>query len=154
MSDDVVTRLVDQVEATRTELELALADPALVNDRVRFAEVNRRWSGLGEAFALAARYRDAQAQVAEAQELLAGGEDPDIRAILREAEEEIETLGPALREAMVEPDPNDGRDVIVEIRAAAGGEEAALFARDPVRGLAPQPQVDQTIGRIGRRFRY
>ncbi len=39
-------------------------------------------------------------------------------------------LGPALREAMVEPDPNDDRDVIVEIRAAAGGEEAALFARD------------------------
>ncbi len=131
MSDEAVDKLVDQIEVTRGELETAMADPALVADRVRFAEVNRRWSGLGEAFALSARYRDARAQALEAAELLeAGEEDEDIRAILQESETEMEQLGPAIREAMVEPDPNDGRDVIVEIRAAAGGEEAALFARD------------------------
>ncbi len=131
MSDEVVDKLVDQVEATRGELEAAMADPALVSDRARYAEVNRRWSGLNEAFELAARYRDARDQAAEAAELLdAGEDDDDIRTILREAEDELAELGPALREAMVEPDPNDARDVIVEIRAAAGGEEAALFARD------------------------
>ncbi len=130
MSDEVVDRLVDQVEATRGELEAAMADPELVGDRVRYAEVNRRWSGLSEAFELAARYRDAQTQASEAAELLDAGEDDDIRTILREAEAEMDELGPAIREAMVEPDPNDARDVIVEIRAAAGGEEAALFARD------------------------
>jgi len=130
MSDDVVTRLVDQVDTTRAELEAALADPELVNDRLRYADVNRRWSGLSEAFALAARYRDAQSQVAEAEAMLADSDDEDIRAILKESKDELDALGPALREAMVEPDPNDDRDVIVEIRAAAGGEEAALFARD------------------------
>jgi len=130
VSDEVTGKLVDQVEATRIELETAMADPELVSDRVRFAEVNRRWSGLSQAFELAARYRDAQGQVAEATELLEADDDEDIRTILREAESELDTLGPAIREAMVEPDPNDARDVIVEIRAAAGGEEAALFARD------------------------
>lgn len=131
MSDEVVDKLVDQVETTRGELEAAMADPELVSDRTRFADVNRRWSGLSEAFELAGRYRDAQSQAAEAAELLdAGEDDDDIRTILREAEAEMDELGPAIREAMVEPDPNDARDVIVEIRAAAGGEEAALFARD------------------------
>lgn len=130
MSDDVVTRLVQQVEATREELEAAMADPELVNDRIRYAEVNRRWSNLGSAFALAAQYRDASDRALEADELLAEDDDDDVRALLKEAREEMDALGPQLREAMVEPDPNDGRDVIVEIRAAAGGEEAALFARD------------------------
>ncbi len=130
MSEDVVTRLVDQLDATRTELEAALADPDLVNDRLNYANVNRRWSALSEAFGLATRFRDAQTQVAEAEEMLAEADDDDIRALLKEARDELDMLGPAIREAMVEPDPNDDRDVIVEIRAAAGGEEAALFARD------------------------
>jgi len=130
MSDDVVDRLVEQVEATRAELETAMADPGLVSDRVRFAEVNRRWSGLSDAFEIAAAYRDARTQATEAAELLEADDDDDIRQMLREARAEMEALAPRLREAMVEPDPNDGRDVIVEIRAAAGGEEAALFARD------------------------
>lgn len=130
MSDDAVDRLVAQIETTRAELEGALGDPELVSDRLRYADVNRRWAGLAEAFGLAARYRDAETQAAEAAELLAEGDDPDIRDLLRDAEAQLEEIGPALRESMVEPDPNDGRDVIVEIRAAAGGEEAALFARD------------------------
>ena len=130
MSDDVFIRLVEQIEATRGELQDAMADPGLVSDRARFAEVNRRWSALTEAFALVDRWRDATARAAEARELLAEDDDDDVRSLLREAEDEQADLEPRIREAMVEPDPNDGRDVIVEIRAAAGGEEAALFARD------------------------
>ncbi len=130
MSDDAVERLVTQIETTKKELEDALADPALVNDRLKYADVNRRWSGLSQAFGLAATYRDAQVQAREAQEFLAEDDDPDIRALLRDAEAQMDEIVPAIRHAMLEPDPNDGRDVIVEIRAAAGGEEAALFARD------------------------
>jgi peptide chain release factor 1 len=125
-----VEALVEQLERTRRELDAALADPALVADRARFAEVAKRHADLERAFRLAERYRDAENRVREAEELLAQGEDPDLRALLQEAEAELEALGPEIREAMVEPDPNDERDVLVEIRAAAGGEEAALFARD------------------------
>ena len=129
MSDDPYAGLVKQIEETKAELEAALADPDLSADRIRFADVNRRWRSLETAFALAARYRAAVDTLAEAQELIDAG-DEEAQAFLREAEEEITVLGPQIREAMVEADPNDERDVIVEIRAAAGGEEAALFARD------------------------
>jgi len=123
-------RLVGQIEDTRRDLEQALAEPDLVADRARFAEVNRRWSALQPAVALADELRRCQSDVTEAEALLAEGDDPDLREMLAQARERIEAIEPELREAMVEPDPHDERDVIVEIRAAAGGEEAALFARD------------------------
>lgn len=107
-----------------------MADTELVSDRSRYAEINRRWSTLTEAFRLVDLWRDAESRAREASELLAEGDDDDMRAIAREAEDEMQSLSGAIREAMIEPDPNDAKDVIVEIRAAAGGEEAALFARD------------------------
>ena len=125
-----VAPLVEQIERTRSELSDALSDPDAASDRTRYADLTRRYSGLEQAATLAARWREAEQQAHEAREMLAADDDPDIRALLKEAEAEIEELEPLIREAMVEPDPNDGRDVIVEVRAGAGGEEAALFARD------------------------
>lgn len=127
---DTVARLVERIEQTRTELTEQLSDPELPSDRARFAEVSRRYAGLGEAFALSERYRDARGRADEARELLEEDDDDDVRALLRDAEAELADLEPAVREAMIEPDPNDDRDTIVEIRSAAGGQEAALFARD------------------------
>jgi peptide chain release factor 1 len=129
VTDDPVDRLVRQIQETKKELELALAEPDLANDRLRYAEVNRRWRGLEQAFGLADRYQTARQTMVEAQELLDAG-DEEARAFLREAQDEVDAIGPELREAMVEVDPNDDRDVILEIRAAAGGDEAGLFARD------------------------
>ena len=128
--DERIPLLAEQVLRTRDELSQALADPALPSDRLRYAEVTRRWAALAQAFELAERLEDARGRAQEALALLDEGEDPEIEALLRDAESEAEDLGPQLREAMVEPDPNDDRDTIVEIRGAAGGEEAALFARD------------------------
>lgn len=130
MTDPAIDRLVEQIVSTHAELQASLSDPDVVGDRVRFADLSRRFSHLGQAAELAGRYVAAREQAAEARELLAAGDDEDMRALLRDAEGDLETLGPAIREAMIEPDPMDGKDVIVEIRAAAGGEEAALFARD------------------------
>ncbi len=122
--------LVDQIVRTRAELSEALADPDLSADRVRYADVNRRWFHLSEAFTLADRWIDATGRVDEAREMLAEGDDDDVRSLLDEAERELADLEPRIREALIEPDPDDDRDTLVEIRAAAGGEEAALFARD------------------------
>jgi peptide chain release factor 1 len=126
----VLGRLVEQIERQRRELTEAMSDPALVDDRERYADISRRYSRLEPAFALADRHRDAAGRAAEAEALLAEGDDDDVRELLREAQDELAELEPLIRESMVEPDPNDHKDVIVEIRAAAGGEEAALFARD------------------------
>ena len=127
---DATTRLVAQIERTQAELDGELARPELVSDRERYAQVTRRYSELAEAFRLAVLFRDAANRVAEARELLAEGEDADLRGILSEAEAELEALEGPLREAMVLRDPDDDRDTIVEIRAGTGGQEAALFARD------------------------
>lgn len=127
-----IERLVEQILRTRDELTEALADPELAGDRGRFAEVNKRWSDLSDAFALVERWRDAAARAEEAQAVLDDGDDPDMREFLEEAHAELAELGPRIREAMIEPDPDDDRDTLVEIRPAAGGEEAALFARDLV----------------------
>ena len=125
-----VEGLVSQVERTRAELSQALSDPDVASDRTRYADLTRRYAGLEEAAQLSARWRDASGRAAEAREMLTEGEDEDFRALLKEAEAEVEELEPLIRTAMVEPDPNDARDVIVEIRGGTGGEEAALFARD------------------------
>ena len=130
MSDAAARSLVEQILRTRDELSEALADPGLPSDRARYAAVNKRWSDLTGAFALAERWQDAEGRADEAREFLAEDDDADMRAILEEAERELDDLAPQIREAMIEPDPDDDRDTLVEIRAAAGGEEAALFARD------------------------
>ncbi len=125
-----VDGLVTQVERTRAELSQALSDPDVASDRKRYADLTRRYAGLEEAAQLAVRWRDALGRATEARAMLAEGEDEDFRALLKEAEAEVDELEPLIRAAMVQPDPNDSRDVIVEIRGGTGGEEAALFARD------------------------
>ena len=129
MSTDV-RPLVEQIARTRAELGDALADPDLHSDRARYAAVTKRWSDLAEAFELASLWEDAAGREAEAESMLAEGDDDMVRSLLDEARAELEALAPRIREAMIEPDPDDDRNTIVEIRAGTGGEEAALFARD------------------------
>jgi peptide chain release factor 1 len=136
-----VEGLVAQIERIRAELDAQMADPDLSGDRVRYTEVTRRYAGLQEAFDLVAAYRDMESQAAEAEEILAEEDDADMRTLVRESRDEIERLAPLIREAMIEPDPADDKDVIVEVRAGAGGEEAALFARDLLEVLTKYAQI-------------
>jgi peptide chain release factor 1 len=129
MSADVRS-LVQQIARTRDELADALGDPALPTDRARYAAVSKRWSDLSEAFELAGRWEDAAGREAEAEALLAEDDDDEVRSLLADARAELDDLAPRIRDAMIEPDPDDDRNTIVEIRAGTGGEEAALFARD------------------------
>jgi peptide chain release factor 1 len=127
-----VRPLVEQIARTRDELADALGDPELPSDRARYAAVTKRWADLAEAFELAALWEDAADRAAEAEALLAEDDDDEVRSLLEEARAELAELAPRIREAMIEPDPDDDRNTIVEIRAGTGGEEAALFARDLV----------------------
>jgi peptide chain release factor 1 len=130
-----VEPLVKQIEEANAEVERGLSDPELQSDRVKLRELGRRHKRLSEANALARRWRELHGSLEEAQAMLAAGEtDPEMRAYLEgeiaTAEEALPPLEEELRAAMLEPDPDDDRDVIVEIRAGAGGDEAALFAGD------------------------
>ena len=127
----MIEKLVDQVEARFADLQRQMSDPAVIGDRERYAAVGREYSELERAHELAAEWRRLRDDLAGARELLdEGGDDAELRKLVDEAPGRIAELEEEIRLAMVERDPNDSKDVIVEIRAGTGGDEAALFAGD------------------------
>jgi peptide chain release factor 1 len=128
--------LVEQIEARHAEAEAQLSDPAVIGDRLRYAEAGRLYNQLAPAARLADEWRRAQDDAAGAEELLAeGGEDPELRQMLETARARSAELEEQIRLAMVERDPSDEKNVIVEIRGGAGGDEAGLWAGDLFRML-------------------
>jgi peptide chain release factor 1 len=130
--DDLVTQLLTRFG----ELEAELSDPAVIGDRERFAAASRAYRELEPAAKLAAEYRRAADDLEGARELLAeDGEDPELRDLLDSSRERMDALEDEIRLAMVERDPNDDKNVIVEIRPGAGGDEAGIWAGDLYRML-------------------
>jgi peptide chain release factor 1 len=127
----VIDDLVEQIETRFAELERQMADPEVIADRDRFAELGRAYRELQAAHELAREYRTLRDDLEGARELLAeDGEDPELKGVLAEAPARIEELEEEIRLAMVERDANDAKNVLVEIRAGTGGDEAAIFAGD------------------------
>jgi peptide chain release factor 1 len=115
------------------ELEARLADPTIAADNRRYIELTRRFAALGDIVKLARDRRERLDDVETARALLEeadAAERDELRAEAASAEAEIGRLDEALKVLLLPKDPNDGRNVIVEIRGAEGGEEANLFARD------------------------
>ena len=126
----MIEQLVEQIEARFAELEQLMSDPAVIADRERYAEVGREYRELQPGRELAVEYSTLKDDLEGARELLEEGEDAELRKVVEEAPERLERLEEEIRLAMVERDPNDAKNVIVEIRAGTGGDEAALFAGD------------------------
>jgi peptide chain release factor 1 len=126
----MIDQLVEQIEARFAELEQQMSDPGVIGDRERYAEVGREYREIGPARELAREYATLKDDVEGAKELLAEGEDEEMRKVVDEAPQRLSELEEEIRLAMVERDPNDDKNVIVEIRAGTGGDEAALFAGD------------------------
>lgn len=122
-----------ELEREYNEIEGSLADPAMIADQRRYAELNRRYRDLGELVARLRELAQATDDLVAAREMLTEAEGTD-RDLLREevdgAERSIERLDEEIKVLLLPKDPNDDRNVIVEIRGAEGGEEANLFARD------------------------
>lgn len=126
-----------EIEKSYQELERQLAEPGVYQDRARYAELAKAHAELGEVVSHLREYRRALREAEEARELLRGENDPEmlafLRESLREAEERVEELEGRIRLLLIPRDPRDEKDVIMEIRAGAGGEEASLFAGDLYR---------------------
>ncbi|HEV3228760.1 MAG TPA: peptide chain release factor 1 [Solirubrobacteraceae bacterium] len=132
----MIEQLVEQIEARFAELSGQLADPEVIADRERHVAAGRQFAELEPAAKLAQEWRRAADDAAGAQELIdEDGDDPELRELLAGARTRLSDLGEQLRLAMVERDPNDDKNVIIEISPGAGGEEAALFAADLYRML-------------------
>src|SRR3954449_2394849 len=129
----MIESLVEQIEARFTEAQAQMGDPDVIADRRRYADAGRAFNHLAPAAKLAEEWRLSVSDAEGAEELLAEGEDPELRAVLTGARERITELEEEIRLAMVERDPSDDKDVIIEIRGGAGGDEAGLWAGDLYR---------------------
>jgi len=121
--------LVEEVERSYAETQERMSDPSVYNDHREAADVGRRLKELESAHKLAQEWIEASA------DLEAARDDGDLRELVPELEERVDRLENDLKLALVETDPADRKDVIVEIRQAAGGDEAALWAGDIFRML-------------------
>ena len=121
--------LVDELERSYRETQERLSDPAVYNDHREAAAVGRRLKELEGSYRLAERWRQARS------DLDAARQDAELSDLVGEYEREVGQLEDELKLALVEPDPADRKDVIVEIRKGEGGDEGAIWAGDLFRML-------------------
>jgi peptide chain release factor 1 len=124
-----IERLVDELERSYVETQERMADPAVYNDRKLVAETGRRLKELESAHRVAEEWKRAKADLDDARG------DPELAGMAGELEDEVGRLEDELKLVLVEKDPADEKDVIVEIRPGVGGDEAALWAADVYRML-------------------
>ena len=133
----MVEKLIEEIERSYGELNGQLSDPAVLNDHKLYATTARRHAELQDVHALTQQYREAEQAVSDAEELLGGDVDAEMREFLQEElaqnRRRLDELAEQIRASMLARDPNDAKDVIIEIRAGAGGDEAALFAGELAR---------------------
>ena len=113
------------------ELEAAMADPSLHDDQGKARQLGRRYAQLGPVVAGFKEWKSADDDLNAARELAAT--DPDFASEIPALEETAQKAAEKLEELLLPRDPNDDRDVILEVKAGAGGDESALFAGDLLR---------------------
>jgi peptide chain release factor 1 len=121
---DVITSLVEELERSYAEAQERMSDPEVFSDRERAASAGRRLKELEEPYRLAQAWLQARRDYEDARA------DSELADLAEEYRVEAERLEADLKVALVERDPNDAKDVLVEVRQGVGGDEAALWARD------------------------
>lgn len=126
-----------EVEEKYESLESKLGDPDVVRDQKAYQQVAKAHSGLSDLVGKWRQYKQARIQLTETEELLSEKLDEEMRDLaqieLDELKDKIAAYEDELRVMLIPRDPNDDKDVIVEIRAGTGGEESGLFAADLLR---------------------
>jgi len=124
-----IEHLLDDLERSYAETQERMSDPAVYNDHRQAAELGRKLKELEEPVRLAREWRETSA------DLDAARGDGDLRELVPELEERARHLEDDLRVALAPRDPADAKDVLLEVRGAAGGDEAALWASEVARML-------------------
>ncbi|MBQ7192362.1 MAG: peptide chain release factor 1 [Paludibacteraceae bacterium] len=128
---------IDGLEAKFHEVSLFLTDPAVIADQQRYVRLNREYHDLERVLTAARQYRQARTDLEEAKQLFYNGKDAELKEMAREEIDRIEPQLPKMEEEikllLLPQDPEDGKNVVMEIRSGTGGDEAALFAGDLFR---------------------
>jgi peptide chain release factor 1 len=128
---------LDEIEQTYTSIEDQLADPTVMADHERFIGLSKRHAELGGVVRTYRSWKATRDDMVAGRQLLREERSTDGRELLEDelkaTQERIATLENELKQALAPRDPNDAKDVILEVRAGTGGDEAALFAGDLYR---------------------
>jgi peptide chain release factor 1 len=130
MMDESLSARLAEIETVFEETEAALGDPEVLADHSQLAELGKRHSELKEVVGDIRRLREAKTDLDAALEM---SDDPDMATLANDLAVEIEDLEKRITLTLVPTDPADAKDVIVEIRSAAGGDEASIWAGDLLR---------------------
>ena len=134
MENNSILQKLDGLEARYEEVTTLITDPSVIADQQRFVKLTREYKDLGDIMAIRKRYMDCLEAIAEAKDILVNESDPEMKEMAREQLNENEPLLPGIEEevkvALVPKDPEDAKNVQMEIRAGTGGDEACLFAGD------------------------
>ncbi len=142
--NDVLDRL-QAVENRYEKLNELLSDPAIISDSNKLREYSKEQSDIQETVEVYREYKDVREQLKDAKAMLEDKLDAEMREMVKEEVSELEsqekTLSERLKILLVPKDPNDDKNVIVEVRGAAGGDETALFAGDLYRMYSRYAEV-------------
>jgi peptide chain release factor 1 len=131
---------LEQIEARYEELANELSSPELLADRSAYTKATRQHRSLGEIVEKYRSWKTLKQELAEAQELAESADDDEMRDMARleveTLQKKLDTTDTELKILLVPSDPNDEKNVIVEIRAGTGGDEATLFAAEMLRMYA------------------
>lgn len=136
MESSVIKRL-EEISQRFKDIEKLLSDPAVISDGNRYRELAKEHKELQPIVEAYERYKTIKTQIKEAIEMIHSGDDEEFIELAREEKKELEKeqkeIETKLKKLLIPKDPNDEKNVILEIRAGTGGEEAALFAADLFR---------------------
>src|SRR5271165_1167675 len=128
---------LDQIEARYDELTNALASPDIIGDSARYQKTAKAHSEIAPVVEKYCEYKDLKKGIAESKAVLAEEKDPEMRAYAQEELDKLEArvggVEEELKVLLLPKDPNDEKNVILEIRAGTGGDEATLFAAEMFR---------------------
>lgn len=132
--NNTILEKLEGLESRYEEVSTLITDPAVIADQERYVKLTREYKELGDIMAAKKRYVSCLDAIAEAKDILANESDAEMREMAREELAINEEAQPGIEEeiklALVPKDPEDAKNVQMEIRAGTGGDEAALFAGD------------------------
>jgi len=133
---DIIKKLED-IKLRFEEIGRMITDPDIISDMKRFIKLNKEYRDLEEIVSVYAKYQKNIDDIASSKSVLATEKDPEFREMAKLEIEELEPITEALEEEikvlLIPKDPNDDKNVIVELRAGTGGDEACIFVEDVFR---------------------
>nr|WP_321570895.1 peptide chain release factor 1 [uncultured Duncaniella sp.] len=134
MADNSLLMRLDGIESRFEEVSTLITDPSVIQDMKRYVRLTKEYKDLERLTAVTRRYRSLLGNIDEAREVLDSESDPELRQMAKDELDEATESLPALEEEikllLVPADPEDSKNVVLEIRGGTGGDEAAIFAGD------------------------